>query len=96
MSDPLLPSGLPPGAILASGLRHVDAVLQALPPDKQVAVVTNTHRSAETGELVTRTGVAWRITEPGDRRGEWAFAFEHEARDHWRKHGGSIGLRWTL
>lgn len=93
MSDPLLPSGLPPGAILASGLRHVDDVLQALPPDRTMALVTSAHRT-EAGETVTRTGFAWRLSEPGDKN-EWALAIEHEARDHWRQHSGSVALRWT-
>lgn len=76
---------LPPGAILASGLRQVDAVLSALPPDKHVAMVVATRY--EDGAIVTRTGLAVRAGH------DWAFYAEAET--DWRHASAEIGVRWT-
>lgn len=80
---------LPPGAIMASGMRHVQAVLDQVPPGHRFAVVTQYRRTGDVQEA--RTGVALRL---GDA---WAVAVE--AAHEWGPGDGTTtvtaGLLWS-
>lgn len=84
---------LPAGMILASGLKGVNTILQSLPPDKTVAMVTTTKLEADATSavgfrVVTRTGFAAKLGQ------EWAFTAEAET-DWKHKLSGEVALRWA-
>lgn len=77
---------LPAGTVLASGLRRVNDLLQALPPDRTAALVASTR--LEGGRFVTRTGFAFRVGT------DWAFGAEAETDWH-DSCGGEVFVRWA-
>jgi hypothetical protein len=80
MPFPLAPP--PGGAILASGLKYVAAVLAELPAEKNFAVIVQTSQDR------IRTGVAWRIND------DWALAVEAE--HEWRGQTSALAtVRWA-
>lgn len=77
---------LPTGTVLASGLKRVHELLQALPPDRTAALVGSTR--LEGGKFTTRIGFAFKV---GD---DWAFGAEAET--DWRdSHVGEVFVRWA-